>query len=165
MANIITSIRIICSAILLFCRALSPEFYFFYLLAGLSDMIDGTVARKTNTVSEFGSRLDTIADFIFLVAALVIIVPIVRIEIWLYIWIGSITIIKIINIISGFILEKRLVAVHSFMNKITGLLLSILPLTLSFFDFKYGAIAVCSIATLAAIQEGHIIRRKKILSN
>ena len=28
-------------------------------------MVDGTVARKTNTVSEFGARLDTIADFIF----------------------------------------------------------------------------------------------------
>ena len=27
-------------------------------------MIDGTVARKTGTVSEFGSKLDTVADLI-----------------------------------------------------------------------------------------------------
>ena len=28
-------------------------------------MADGIVARKTNSVSEFGSRLDGVADFVF----------------------------------------------------------------------------------------------------
>lgn len=63
MANFITSLRIICSIALLFCLALSPAFYALYIVAGFTDMIDGAVARKTNTVSEFGSRLDTVADF------------------------------------------------------------------------------------------------------
>ena len=124
-------------------------------------MIDGTIARKTKTVSEFGSRLDTIADFIFMVVALVKIVPVVTIELWLYIWIGIIALIKIINIISGFVIEKRLVAVHSIMNKVTGLFLFVLPLTLSFIEFKLSAIFVCALGTLAAIQEGHIIRSKR----
>lgn len=66
MANFITSLRIICSITLLFCPALSQVFYVLYIIAGVTDMIDGTVARKTNTVSEFGSRLDTVADFILL---------------------------------------------------------------------------------------------------
>ena len=65
MANLITSLRIICSIALLLCPALSQVFYVLYIIAGVTDMIDGTVARKTNTVSEFGSRLDTVADFIF----------------------------------------------------------------------------------------------------
>ena len=64
MANIITSIRILCSIALLFCQSLSPTFYLLYVVAGFTDMIDGTVARKTNTVSEIGSKLDTVADFI-----------------------------------------------------------------------------------------------------
>ena len=122
MANLITSLRILFSLILLFCQVLSPEFYLFYSLADFTDMIDGTIARKTKTVSEFGSRLDTIADFIFMIVALVKIVPVVRIELWLYIWIGIIALIKIINIISGFVVEKRLVAVHSIMNKMFRLL-------------------------------------------
>ena len=71
MANIITGIRILCSIALVFCPTLSPVFYSLYLVAGFTDMIDGTVARKTNTVSEFGSRLDTIADFIFVVVCLI----------------------------------------------------------------------------------------------
>jgi len=59
MANIITGIRIVLSIALLFCLALSPAFYALYIAAGFSDMIDGAVARKTGTVSEFGSKIDT----------------------------------------------------------------------------------------------------------
>ncbi len=61
MANIITGIRIVLSVALLFCPALSPRFYALYIAAGFSDMIDGAVARKTGTVSEFGSRLQTVS--------------------------------------------------------------------------------------------------------
>lgn len=46
MANIITSSGILCSIVLLFFPAFSPCFYFFYIICGFSDMIDGTVARK-----------------------------------------------------------------------------------------------------------------------
>ena len=65
MANVITGLRILVSAVLLFCPVFSPIFYVLYLIAGLSDMADGIVARKTNSVSEFGSRLDGVADFVF----------------------------------------------------------------------------------------------------
>lgn len=52
-ANIITGIRIVSSVIMLFCQVFSPAFYSFYIVAGVSDMIDGIVARKTGTASEF----------------------------------------------------------------------------------------------------------------
>lgn len=58
MANFITGFLILCSILMLFFPALSPAFYALYLSAGITDMIDGTVARKTNTVTEFGSKLD-----------------------------------------------------------------------------------------------------------
>jgi len=158
MANIITFIRILCSIAILFCPALSPAFYTLYIVAGVSDMADGWVARKTNTVSEFGSKLDNIADFVFVVVCLVKLLPIMDIPVWLYVWIGVIALIKVINIVSGFVVQKRFVAVHSVMNKLTGILLFIFPLTLSIIDLKYSAIVVCAVATFAAIQEGHFIR-------
>ena len=43
------------------------------------------------------------------------------------------------------------------MNKVTGLLLFLLPLTISFMELEYIAIAVCSIATISAIQEGFYV--------
>ncbi|MGN0148937.1 MAG: CDP-alcohol phosphatidyltransferase family protein [Clostridia bacterium] len=160
MANIITSCRVLCSFALLLCPALSPVFYALYLIAGFTDMIDGTVARKTNTVSEFGSRLDTFADFVFVVVCLLKLIPVLSIPVWLYIWIGVIAVIKIINVVSGFVVKKKFMAEHTVMNKITGFLLFVFPLTLNIIDLKYTAIVVCAVATFAAIQEGHIIRSR-----
>ena len=51
MANLITGTRILCSNALLFCPAFSPSFVVLYLVSGLTDMVDGAVARKTGTVS------------------------------------------------------------------------------------------------------------------
>ena len=56
-ANIITGSRIVFSIALLFFPPLSSAFFVLYAAAGLTDMIDGTVARKTNTVSDFGEDL------------------------------------------------------------------------------------------------------------
>ena len=140
MANIITSIRFFCSIAMLFHPVFSPAFYTLYIAAGFSDMIDGTVARKTGTVSEFGSKLDTAADFIFAAVCLIKLIPVLNIESWMFVSIGIIVIIKMINIISGFIVQKKLVTVHSVMNKITGGLLFILPLTVRIINLRYSAV-------------------------
>ncbi len=161
MANTITFFRIAASFALLFCPVFSPAFYVFYIAAGLSDMLDGFVARKTDTVSEPGARLDTAADFVFAVVCLIKLLPILSIPAWLYGWIGIIALIKVVNIISGFVVQKRFAAVHSVLNKAAGALLFLLPLTISVFPLIYSAIAVCAASTFAAIQEGHIIRTKK----
>ena len=143
---------------LLFCPVLSLAFYTLYLLAGFTDIIDGTVARKTNTVSEFGSKLDTIADIVFVFVCLVKLIPTMVIPRWLNVWIVVIASIKIINVVSGYVLQKKFMAVHTIMNKVTGALLFILPLTLSIIDLQYSAIVVCAIATFTALQEGYYIR-------
>jgi CDP-diacylglycerol--glycerol-3-phosphate 3-phosphatidyltransferase len=161
MANTITFFRIAASIVLLSCPVFSPAFYVFYIAAGLSDMLDGFVARKTDTVSKLGARLDTIADFVLVVVCLVKLPPVLRIPAWLYIWIGIIALIKVVNIISGFAVQRVFVAVHSVMNKATGVLLFLLPLTILVFPLKYSAIVVCAVATFAAIQEGHFIRTER----
>ena len=137
MANIITSCRILCSILLLFVPAFSPMFYILYLVAGFTDMIDGTIARKTGTANEFGSRLDTLADIAFVVVCMIKLFPVLIIPTWLCIWIGVIAIIKVFNIISEYIVQKKFAAKHTLMNKVTGVVLFILPLTLSIVDLKY----------------------------
>ena len=160
MANAITIFRIADSIALLFCPVFSPAFYVFYIMAGVSDMLDGFVARKTNTASRFGARLDTIADFVFVVVCLIKLL--LSIPAWLYVWIGIIAFIKAVNIVSGFAVQKTFISVHSAMNKVTGVLLFLLPLTIPVLPLKYSAIVVCAIATFAAIQEGHLIRTGEI---
>ena len=161
MANAITIFRMAASIVLLFCPVFSPIFYALYLIAGLSDMVDGIIARKTNSVSEFGSKFDSIADFIFVAVCLIKILPVMDIPIWLYIWTAVIALLKIVNMISGYALRNRFAAVHTTMNKATGVLLFMLPLTLTIVPLNYSGIPICSVATFAAIQEGHFIRPGK----
>ena len=68
-ANFITGSRIIFSLAMLTFPVFSAGFYFFYMLAGFTDMIDGTIARKLGTESKFGSNFDTIADIVFVASA------------------------------------------------------------------------------------------------
>lgn len=159
MANIITGIRIVLSVVLMFCQALSPTFYALYIAAGISDMIDGAVARKTGAVSELGSRLDTIADIVFVAVCLIKLLPVLHVPLWLYIWIAVIAFIKVANIAVGFVGQEELISVHSMMNKLTGGMLFVLPLTLTFIDLRCSAAVVCVVATIAAIQEGYLINR------
>jgi CDP-diacylglycerol--glycerol-3-phosphate 3-phosphatidyltransferase len=77
---------------------------------------------------------------------------------WLYVWIGMIALIKGINIVSGVVMQKRFVAVHTVMNRVTGVLLFVLPLTVPLVELRYTAPFVCAAATFAAVQEGHLIR-------
>ena len=121
-------------------------------------MLDGIIARKTNTASAFGARLDTIADYIFATVLLTKIISWVDVPIWLWIWIFIIAGIKILNVIFGVAFMKKLIVEHTILNKITGVLLFLLPLTLFWIDFKYSAMVVCVVATFAAIQEGYFIR-------
>ena len=160
-ANIITSIRILISISLLFYQVFSRMFYSLYLIAGFTDMIDGTIARKTNSVSDFGSKLDTIADFIFFIVCLIRLVPKINIPVWLYIWIAVIAFLKLGVIAYGYIVYKEFIVYHSIMNKITSFLLFIFPLALSFFELKYNALVICVVATLASLQEGYYIIGEK----
>ena len=158
-ANFITGSRIIFSLAMLTFPVFSVGFYFCYMLAGFSDMIDGTIARKLGTESKFGRNFDTIADIVFLASSAYKLFPEFKIPWVIWLWISIIAVIKIINIIFGFVRKKKFTAVHSPTNKVTGAVLFLLPLTLTVLDIRYSSIPVCMIASFAAIQEGYFIFR------
>ena len=160
-ANILTGLRIVFSLSLLFIPLSSVWFYALYLLCGLSDMIDGAVARRTNSATQFGARLDTLSDFVFMSVALIKFVPHLHIPIWLWIWISIIAMIKLGNAAWGFVRTKKLISPHTVLNKITGLLLFLLPVTISFVDLTYTLPIVCTVATVAAIHEVYFTYSEK----
>lgn len=161
-ANIITGCRILLGVMLLCCPACSPAFYGVYLLAGATDMIDGPVARKLGTDGALGAKLDSVADIVFAAAAAYKLLPLMKIPKGIWIWIGVIAAVKIVNIVSGFVLQKQLVAAHTVANKVTGGLLFALPFTFPMVDIRYSSIVVCAMATFAAVQEGHFIRTGQV---
>ena len=146
------------SAAILLCPMFSPAFWVFYIAAGLSDMLDGAAARKFNAVSKTGERLDTAADAVFVAVCLIKLLPAVALPLWLLVWTGIIALIRIINLISGLAIQKKFIALHTAVGKLTGALLFALPLTIGFIPLSFTGGIVCAVATFAAIQEGHFIR-------
>ncbi len=158
-ANIITGSRIVFSLPLLFIPLSSALFYIFYLFCGLTDMIDGVVARKTGAVSKFGARLDTVADFVFMFVCSIKILPLMHIPVWLWVWIIIVALIKIFNIALVFIHKKKLISIHSVLNKTTGFALFLLPLSLTFVETTYSVATICVLATIAVMQEVYFIAK------
>lgn len=159
--NAVTGTRILLGFLLLAFPVFSLNFYLCYLLGGLTDMIDGPLARKMKAESDFGARLDTIADTVFSAAAAFRVLPAVELPHTIWTWIGIIALIKIINILSGLIMNHIYPAVHSLANKGVGFLLFIFPLTCQWIAPAKAAAFLCAFATFAAVQEGHIIRTER----
>ena len=151
----------LCSICLLPCPVFSIAFYMLYLLCGITDMVDGTIARKTRTVSELGARLDTVADIIFVAVCSVKILPLIQLPTWLWVWVAVIATIKTGNVVWGLICNKKLVSLHTSLNKVTGFLLFLFPLTLSLIEPIYSSVIVCSLATVSAINEVYYTRMCK----
>ena len=156
-ANIITFCRILGSMGLLFCPVFSACFYGLYLFCGLTDMVDGTIARQTGAASTFGARLDSVADFLFVAVSFGKLLPVIRLPVWIWVWAGSIAVVKLVNLVRGFHRRKQIPSLHTVLNKVSGLCLFLLPLTVAFVELRYTAPVACAVATVAAIQEGYYI--------
>jgi len=158
MANILTGIRILCGLLILCFPAFSKIFYWLYLLGGFTDAIDGTVARKMGTVSDFGSKFDTVADFVFTVSVAIKILHKASFPMWMIIWIVIIAFVKISCHLVGYLKHHEFRTVHSVLNKVCGVVVFIVPLFIGLdFERQITSIllfAVCLITSIAAIVEG-----------
>lgn len=83
--NLLATLRLVSCIPLLFFRALSPGFIIAYIFAGITDMLDGFLARKLDAATPFGAKYDSIADLTFAVICLVRILPILELELWCWI--------------------------------------------------------------------------------
>ena len=159
-ANVITGSRAIFSLPLLFIPLSSVWFYALYLFCGFTDMIDGAIARRTGSTSTFGAKLDTVSDFVFMVVVFIRFAPYLRIPVWLWVWIGIIATIKLCGAVWGFVRTGETVFLHTVLNKATGFLLFLLPVTTSFIELTYTLPVVCAVATVAAIHEWYYMEKK-----
>jgi len=156
--NLLTTLRLVSCIPLLFFRALSPWFIIVYIFAGITDMLDGFLARKLDAATPFGAKYDSIADLTFTVICLIRILPTLELELWGWIWIAVIVLIKVVNLITSYVCHRKAAFLHTKANKVTGLLLFLSPLAILIINVNYVATALCLVATFAALQEGHFIR-------
>lgn len=157
-ANELSALRIILSVALLVPSALSPTFLALYATAGLTDMFDGFVARRTETESELGAKLDSAADITLAIVCLAKILPAVAVPTWLWVWIAVIAVVRVANVVSGLVTGRHLIMLHTTANKAAGLVAFLVPFAIPTFGIVVPSIPACAVATFAAIQEGHLMR-------
>ena len=162
LANYISISRIIMSIILIVPKTFTIAFYIIYVYCGISDMLDGYNERKSKNTSKIGSRLDSVADIIFVIIAMIKILPTLSLSNVIIIWTVIIALIRIINVVCAYIYYNKAVILHTIANKITGFGLFIAPLLVQYVDLLLIEIIICIVATFAAIQEGHYIRTGKV---
>ena len=158
--NVISVLRIAGSLGLLFCDVAGWLFWVLYALCGISDMVDGWLARKLHVETKAGAVCDSVSDIVFVACCAIRVLPVLEIPVWLCIWAGVIVSIKIVNQISARAVFKRFCFPHTAANKLTGFLLFLTVPTMFWSMIPISIVA--AIATFAAVQEGHYIRTKQV---
>lgn len=162
LANIITITRIIGTIIMMFTQVLSTPFYIAYIYSGLSDIIDGYIARKLSIQSNIGRKLDSISDLFFYTTMMIKIWPYLLeylpTYIWAMIWITLA--IRIILYLYIGIRDKSLLSNHTILNKATGVLVFGLPFIIKHKAFVPYCTIVASIALISALYETTLISKK-----
>ena len=153
-ANYISIARIFLSITLVLVKPFSVAFFIIYLICGISDIFDGYIARKTHTFSKLGEKLDSVADLIMVIVLMFILYPIINLTVEIIVWIVIIGIIRVISMIVVFVKYKTFEILHTYSNKITGLILFIFPLLLVFVQSDVLLMyTLCTVASISAIEE------------
>lgn len=156
--NLITLSRLVSALLLMPICAFSPAFFVVYTYCGVSDILDGALARILHCNDEFGARLDSIADIVFYAVSAFKILPVLCSKFTPSIWymITATVIIRIISYTAAAIKYRRFASLHTYMNKLTGFLVFTIPYIL-FLPFAKTACMIISVVALIAAAEELII--------
>lgn len=162
-ADTVTALRIAASAVLLFLPLQSVGFLAVYTLTGLTDAMDGWLARKTGTASEFGARLDSVADLLFYGVLLLRLFPVLWQRLPVEIWyaVAVIILVRLAAYAAAAIKYHRFSSLHTWLNKLTGAAVFLLPYVLAISSGVGYCWAVCAMAFASSTEELliHLCRR------
>lgn len=163
--NCITSLRILGAITLIFLSPLGTAFYVIYAVCGLSDVLDGFLARKLGTASAFGAKLDSAADLSFYAVMLLKLLPRLRKRLpgWIWYWVGLVFCIRMASYLVAAFKHKEFSSRHSYLNKASGVLVFGIGLVLMQEWLTPYCAVVCAVTMLASGEElaGHLLAPPK----
>ncbi len=151
--NLITGARLVLTPVLAFVPAPGAVFYAVYLLCGLSDMLDGWLARKTGGESRLGAYLDSAADFALIAVLLWKLFPVISPSKAVVIWVLAIAAVRLMAAFVAYLRHGVFSFLHTSLNKLTGLLLFFYPLSLGLIRSATVIYFLCALATVSAAEE------------
>ena len=155
--NAITAVRFVGAIVMIFTKACSALFYIIYSVCGVSDVLDGLVARVTGQTSEFGAKLDSVSDLLFHAVMLIKIFPKLYdiLPVWIWAIVGGILLLRAFCYTFAAVKFRRFASLHTYLNKATGTALFALPYFLLWGEIPTTVISftICGIAILAVLEE------------
>ena len=151
--NILSVSRIVLGLPLLLVEVMTMPFWVLYVIAGMTDMLDGFLARRWGVEGKFGARLDSLADFVFVLAVGYKLFPWLKLPTALWMMIGVIALVKVSNALSSYVVKHKIAFLHTKANKLTGFLLFIGMMAIGQSYFIPVAWVIACFALFAAIQE------------
>ncbi|WP_283249008.1 CDP-alcohol phosphatidyltransferase family protein [Paenibacillus antibioticophila] len=161
--NFITLIRVFGAVTLLYAEPFSSFFYTLYIVCGLSDVLDGYLARRLGAASNLGQVLDSVSDFLFIGIVLFIYITYIALPGWSVPWIILIAAARFLSIIVGFGKYGKLTFLHTYSNKATGLALFFFPFLYSMVPLSITILLLCIVASISALEELLINATSKVL--
>lgn len=154
-ADIITLIRMGGTLLLVVPEPLHAGFFCLYALTGLTDVLDGWIARKTNTASAFGAKLDSAADLLFYAVMLVRIFPTLWGTLPGHIWyaVAFIVVVRIAAYLVAAVKYHCFASLHTKLNKLTGAAVFLIPFLLVTEARVAYCWMVCVIAAVSSAEE------------
>ncbi len=147
------------AALLLLTPPLSAAFFTLYAFCGLTDVLDGFVARRLHCATARGAALDSVADFVFIAVAMLTLIPALPWQRWMLFWVLGIAVIRFVSLGTGWVRFRALSFLHTIANKMAGAVLFLMPLLIPVWGLAAPAAIGCAIASLAALEEYLLILR------
>ncbi len=124
--------RILGAVLLFFIEPLSLWFYIIYTAAGVTDLLDGFIARITHSQSELGSQLDSVADLILYICLALRILPELYLRLPRVIWaaVATVLAIRLSAYITAYLKFRRFASIHTYLNKLTSAAVFLIPYAL-----------------------------------
>lgn len=99
-----------------------------------------------------GGVFDSIADAMVAVTLLYCLIPHLVWEEWMVMWIASIAAVRLVSLGIGTGRFGKPAFVHTYLNKLAGLLLFLTPFLLAVFDLVPVVVLVCTVTTVSAFE-------------
>ena len=155
--NLLSGGRLFLAGVMGILPVSGAAFAVLYLLCGLTDVLDGWLARRLRAESEFGAKLDSATDVCFLCVSLVRLWPVLRPGVPVLLFAIGVALVRLCAAAAAWVRFGQPGFLHTWGNKLTGLLLFLFPFFVKYGDSLCFAVFLCLPATLAAVQEGFFI--------
>lgn len=161
--NILTSLRILCATLLLVVPVYSVRFYILYLICGITDFLDGRLARRIHIASKAGASLDNIADYTLLMSTVTKVLPTLLLDVWALVWGICMLTAHISSSVIAWIKYKRIVVLHTFAYRLLGGAVYVIPLLAGLGNHTLLISIICGFMCFSVPEEIYLVLASKQL--